>query len=183
MKKSRKAGRAVYSLPTMGSCSCHPWHSVVSFFRKSLGLSSQPHLARQRHCKNRLQRLHRRNLRRRNTSSSMRRTTKTWLWIHSIHCSCKILLYYLHLNINQLLQRILKQVGREAGLTVRCPRLRLFNILTQPLIRHVNLDKRKLLFLNCLYRHHPPSRSSSVAPIAPTEFYSDIAKAYGRVHA
>ena len=65
------------------------------------------------------------------------------LWIHSIHCSRQILLYYLYRNINQLLPRILKQVGHGAGLTVKCPKLRLYNILTQLLICHVNLDKRK----------------------------------------
>ena len=113
-----------------------------------------PPLARQRHCQTRLQRLHRRNLRRRDTSSSMRRTKKIWPWIHSIHCSRKILLYYLYLNINQLLQRILKLVGHAVGLTVKCQMLRLFDILTQLLIRHVKLDKRKLLFLNHLHFRH-----------------------------
>ena len=116
-------------------------------------LRCQPYQARQRHCQNRQQRLHRRKLRPRDISSSMRRTMKTWRWIHSIHCSQLILLYYLYLNINQLPQRILKLVGHEAGLTVKCPRLLLFNILTQLLIRHVNLDKRKLLFLNHLHCH------------------------------
>ena len=115
-------------------------------------LRCQPHLARQRHYQNRQQRLHRRNLRRRNTSSSMRRMMKIWLWIHSIHCSQRILLHYLYLNINQLLQRILKP-SHVAGRTVKCPRPLLSNILTLLLIRHVNLDKKKLLLLNHLHYH------------------------------
>ena len=78
---------------------------------------------------------------------------KIWLWIHSIHCSQRILLYYLFLNINQLLQRILKLAGHVAGRTVKCPRLLLSNILTLLLIRHVNLDQRGLLFLNHLHFH------------------------------
>ena len=54
-------------------------------------------------------------------------------------------------------------------------------IQSPDLIRNLNLDKRKLLFLNHLPpQPDPPSRSSSVAP---TEFYSNIAKAHGRVHA
>ena len=59
-----------------------------------------------------------------------------------------------YLNINQLLQRILKPAGHEAGLTVKCPKLRLYNTLTQLLIRHVKLDNRKLLFLNHLHFCH-----------------------------
>ena len=102
--------------------------------------------------------LHRRNLRRRNTSNSMTRTMMIWLWIHSIHCSQLILLYSHFVNINQLLQRILRLAGHVAGRTVKCPMLLLFNILTLLLIRHVNLNKRKLLFPNLLYLHlirHP----------------------------
>ena len=143
-------------------------------------LSCQPHLARRRHCQNRQLHLRRRNMRPRNKSSSMmRRLMKTWRWIHSIRCSQRILLYYLYLNINQLLQRILKQAGQEAGLTVKCQRLLPFSVLTLLLIRPES-GQRKLLFLNHLHQPDPPSRSSSVAP---TEFYSDIAKAHGRVHA
>ena len=133
------------------SMKCH--RSSLCSQCHTCSLRCQPHLARQRHCQNRQLGLHRRNLRRRNTSSSMRRTMKIWLWIHSIRCSQRILLYYLFLNINQLLQRILKLAGHEAGLIVKCPRLQLFNILTLLLIRHVNLDKRKLLFLIHLYLH------------------------------
>ena len=63
-------------------------------------LRCQHPLALRKRCQNRLQRLHRRNLRRKSTSSSMRRTKKTWLWIHSIRCSRMILLCYLYLNIS-----------------------------------------------------------------------------------
>ena len=119
-------------------------------------------LALQQHCQTRLQRLHRRNQRRKSTSSSMRRTTKTWLWIHSIRCSLRILLYYLYLNINQLLQRILKRVGHEAGLIVKCPKLQLSNILTQLLIRHVNSGQEEASLPEpSLPPPDPPSRSSS----------------------
>ena len=44
-------------------------------------------------------------------SSSKRRTMKTWLWIHSIHCSQPILQYFLLMNNQQLLLRILKLAG------------------------------------------------------------------------
>ena len=104
-----------------------------------------------------------------------------WPWIHSIPCSQQILLYYLFLMSRPLLLRILKLAGHAAGRTVTCPKFLLSTILTQLLIRHIHLDKRNLLFLNpSLPPPDPPLRSSSVAP---TEFYSDIAKAHGRVHA
>ena len=78
---------------------------------------------------------------------------KTWLWIHSIPYSQQILLCYLYLNTNQLQQQILKLVGQEAGPAVKCPKLQRLNIQTKLLIYHVNLDQRKLLFLNRLYLH------------------------------
>ena len=57
-----------------------------------------------RHCQNPTQRLPRRNLRRRNISRRMRRTTMISLWIHSIHCSRQILHCYLYPNTSPLLQ-------------------------------------------------------------------------------
>ena len=105
---------------------------------------------------------------------------KIWLWIHSIHCSQPILRYFLLLNINQLLLRILKLAGHVAGHTVKCPKLLLFRILTLLLIRHVILDKRNQQFLNHHLNHLILRRE--VLQSRLTEFYADIAKAYGRVH-
>ena len=82
-------------------------------------------------------------------------------------------LCFLYLRHNQLLHRILRQADQEVGLTVKCPKPLLFNILIHLLIRHVTLDKRNLLFLNLLLHHQ--IRHREVLP----EFYSDIAKAHG----
>ena len=103
----------------------------------------------------------------------------TWLWIHSIRCSRPILHYCLLLNTNQLLHRILKLAGRVVEHTAKSQKLLLSPILNLVMIRH-GLDKRNLLFLNHLLSHLILRRRSS--SVALTEFYSDIAKAHGRVH-
>ena len=129
--------------------------------------------ALQRHCQNPTLRLHRRNLRRRNTNRSMRRTTMISLWIHSIHCSRQILHCYLYPSTSPLLQQILTLAGQGAGHTVMFLRLQLFHIKIDLMIRHVRLDKRTLLFPNRLYLHQIrrhgllPWRQLSFTPTLP----------------
>ena len=136
-------------------------------------LRCQPHLAHQRHCQNRQLRLHRRNLRRRNTSSSMRRTMKTWLWIHSNHCSQQILLYYLYLNINRLLQHLeaSRSRSRTHSEVSEAPTIQYPDPAPDP--PRQSGQEEAPLPQPSLPPPDPLSRSSSVAP---TEFYSDIAK-------
>ena len=92
------------------------------------------------------------NLRQRNTRSK-RRTKKSWLWTHLVRCSRQILQCYLYLNTSHLSQQILKRVGQGAVHTVKFLRLLPFHIKINLMIRHVRLDKRKLLFPNRLLRH------------------------------
>ena len=98
---------------------------------------------------------------------------KSWLWILLIHCSRLILLCYLYLNTNQLLHQILKLVDLGAERTVKSPRLLQFPIKIRLMIRHVRLDKRKLLFPNHLLRHQIrphgllPWRQQSSTPTLP----------------
>ena len=130
-------------------------HSSPGSHFHTCSLRCSLHPAHQRHCQNGQLRLHRRNQRRRIRSSNRRRKMKIWLWIHSILCSQPILRYYLLMNINKLLLRILKLAGHAVGHTMKCPKHLLSHIMTLVLIRHVNLDKRNLPFLI-----HPPSRRS-----------------------
>ena len=112
------------------------------------------------------------NLRPRNTKSK-RRTMKSWLWILLIHCSRQILQCYLYLNTSHLSQQILKRVGQGAVHTVKFQRLLPFHIKINLMIRHVRLDKRKLLFPNHLLRHQIrlhgllPWRLQSSTPTLP----------------
>ena len=92
------------------------------------------------------------NLRPRNTRSKMRKM-KSWLWIQLVRCSRQILQCYLYLNTSHLSQQILKRAGQGAAHTVKFLRLLPFHIKINLMIRHVRLDKRKLLFLNHLLRH------------------------------
>ena len=93
----------------------------------------------------------------------------------------QILQCYLYLNINQLLQWILKLVrsrSRTHSEVSEAPTIQYPDPAPDP-PRQSGQEEASLPEPS-LPPPDPPSRSSSVAP---TEFYSDIAKAHGRVHA
>ena len=88
-----------------------------------------------------------------NRSSSQRRTMMIWLWVHSIPCSQLILHYYLLLNNNTLLPRILRLADRVVEHIAKPQRLQPLPFLNLVMICHVSLDKRNLLFHNSLHNH------------------------------
>ena len=91
-----------------------------------------------------------------------------------------ILLFYLLQNRRHMLCWISRQAALEAALIVRPLRHRLLLTQNKVMIRHVRLDKRSLLFQK--HPADPPQAASRSSSVAPTEFYSGIAKAHGRVN-
>ena len=77
---------------------------------------------------------------------------KIFQWIQ-LRCSPAVLRFFPLMNISQLLLRILKLAGHEAGRIVNCPKLLLSAILILLLIRHFHLDNRTLQFLQYLQNH------------------------------
>ena len=129
------------------------------------------------HCQTRQQRLHRRNQRQRSRNSKMMMRTR--IWIHSIRWNQPILLYYPFPINNLLLHWILRPADRAVDPIAKPQRRQLLLTQNKVMIRHVRLEEGPSVPEPPA---DPPQAASRSSSAAPTEFYSDIAKAHGRVH-